>query len=84
MRKKSQSDANFKNNGSFIHVSYLFISFYTHDKQLSSNPSSPQLFITQNPFNFEFVTEEDLLVTIKTICGQGKLIGIQMKVLNTI
>ena len=65
-------------------MSYLFTSFYIHDKQLSSNPSSPQLFITQNPFNFEFVKEEDLLVAIKTISGQGKLIGIQIKVLNTI
>ena len=62
----------------------LFTSFYIHDKQLFPNPSSPQLFITQNPFNFEFVTEEDLLVAIKTICGQEKLIDIQMKVLNTI
>ena len=51
----------------------LFTSFYTHDKQLSPNPSSPQLFITENPFSFEFVTEEDLLVTIKTICGQAKI-----------
>ena len=73
MRKKSQLDANFKNNRSFIHMIYLFTSFYTHNKQLSQYPNSPQLFITQNPFNFEFFTEEDLLVTIKTICGQGKL-----------
>ena len=64
-------------------MSYLLLFIFMINNYLQ-NPNSPQLFITQNPFNFEFVTEEDLLVAIKTICGQGKLIGIQMKVLNTI
>ena len=51
----------------------LYTSFYTNDFQLSPNPSSPQLFLVDNKFMFEFTTEEDLLVTIKTICGIGKI-----------
>ena len=51
----------------------LYTSFYTDDYQLSPNPSSPQLFSINNKFMFEFVTEEDLLVTIKSICGQAKV-----------
>ena len=51
----------------------LYTSFYTNDIQLSPNPSSPQLFLIKNKFQFEFTTEEDLLVTIKSICGQGKI-----------
>ena len=51
----------------------LFTSFYTNDTQLSPNPSSPQLFMIQKKFEFEFPTEEDLLVTIKAIRGEGKI-----------
>ena len=51
----------------------LYTSFYTYDLQLSPNPSSPQLFLINNKFMFEFTTEEDLLVTIKSICGQAKI-----------
>ena len=51
----------------------LYTSFYTKDIQLSPNPSSPQLFMVDNKFMFEFTTEEDLLVTIKAICGGAKI-----------
>ena len=51
----------------------LYTSFYTKDIQLSPNPSSPQLFMVDNKFMFEFTTEEDLLVTIKAICGQATI-----------
>ena len=51
----------------------LYTSFYTYDFQLSPNPSSPQLFIIENKFMFEFTTEEDLSVIIKSICGEGKI-----------
>ena len=51
----------------------LYTSFYTDDIQLSPNPSSPQLFLINKKFQFEFTTEEDLLVTIKSICGQATI-----------
>ena len=51
----------------------LYTSFYTNDTQLSPNPSSPQLFMIQNKFAFEFTTSEDLLVTIKSITGNAKV-----------
>ena len=54
----------------------LYSSFYTNDTQLSPNPSSPQLFLideTLKKFMFEFTTYEDLLVTIKSICGAAKI-----------
>ena len=51
----------------------LYTSFYTNDLQLSPNPSSPQLFLINNKFQFEFTTEEDLLVTIHSICGGAKI-----------
>ena len=51
----------------------LYTSFYTTDLQLSPNPSSPQLFLIKNKFQFEFTTDEDLLITIKSICGKGKI-----------
>ena len=52
----------------------LLTSFYTHDVQLSPNPSSPQLFAINNEhFLFEFTTDEDLIITFKSVCGEGKI-----------
>ena len=52
----------------------LLTSLYTKDIQLSPNPSSPQLFLLDNEkdhFLFEFTTDEDLFITLKTISGEG-------------
>ena len=51
----------------------LYTSFYTNDTQLSPNPSSPQLFMINKKFAFEFTTSEDLLVTIKSLTGCAKV-----------
>ena len=41
--------------------------------QLSPNPISPQLFLINKKFAFEFNTKGDLLITIKSICGEAKV-----------
>mgnify|MGYP002623964632 CR=1 FL=1 len=52
----------------------LLSSFYTNDTQLSPNPSSPQLFAIRNDhFLFEFTTDEDLMINIQSICGDGTI-----------
>ena len=52
----------------------LYSSFYTYDKQLSPNPSSAQLFtINKDNFLFEFMTIEDIIITLKSVCGKGKI-----------
>lgn len=52
----------------------LFSSFYTKDIQLSPNPSSPQLFAVRNDhFLLEFTTDEDLIINIQSICGDGTI-----------
>ena len=54
----------------------LLTSLYTKDIQLSPNPSSPQLFLLDKErsyFLFEFTTDEDLFITIKTLSGEGDI-----------
>ena len=52
----------------------LLTSLYTNDLQISPNPSSPQLFaINRDHFAFEFTTEEDVIITIQTLSGKGKI-----------
>ena len=52
----------------------LLTSLYTKDLQLSPNPSSPQLFVVNNGhFLFEFTTEEDVIITIQSLNGKGKI-----------
>jgi hypothetical protein len=52
----------------------LFSSFYTNDIQLSPNPSSPQIFAVRNDhFLFEFTTDQDLIINIQSICGDGTI-----------
>ena len=72
-----------KNYDSFLYVSVetktetiveLFSSFYTNDLQLSPNPSSAQLFsVSKDHFLFEFTTDEDLMINIQTLCGEGNI-----------
>ena len=52
----------------------LLTSFYTDDKQLSPNPSTPVLFVVKNEqFLFEFTTEEDLIINFVAISGEGEV-----------
>ena len=54
----------------------LLTSLYSKDIQLSPNPSSPQLFLldkNKDHFLFEFTTDEDLTITIKSLCGEGNI-----------
>ena len=52
----------------------LLSSFYTDDKQLSPNPSTPVLFVVKNDhFLFEFTTNEDLIINLIAISGEGEV-----------
>ena len=52
----------------------LLSSFYTFDLQISPNPSSPQLFLVKNDhFLFEFPTNESLIISLQSICGEGSI-----------
>ena len=71
------------NYDSFLYVSVetktetiveLFSSFYNNDTQISPNPSSAQLFAVRNDhFLFEFTTDEDLMINIQSLCGEGNI-----------
>ena len=52
----------------------LLTTLYNYDLQLSPNPSSPQLFIVTNDhFLLEFPTDEDLIINIQSVCGEGNI-----------